>query len=226
MNILCAANFSFVCVYNSESVLLYKTLDMVYHPDRSHTKHHVFCVNPNDTQLNFENSFISSGDCYTFLSFFAPYSTKKLNPFSASIESASHHDTSTRDAAANIWHAQKNEIWMTRQNLANIFATVYHRSSSLTSNRTYRMHLAQTKFFFSNRWDRILNRAVNDDCPWTSSWDTRRLFSSSTAKGTQQMFGKSPRGFMDFAHSKADDVFVVKSFKIEVLFFWDCKGGV
>ena len=52
------------------------------------------------------------------------------------------------------------------------------------------------------------------------------FFSSSTAKGTQQMFGKSPRGFMDFAHSKADDVFVVKSFKIEVLFFWDCKGGI
>ena len=52
------------------------------------------------------------------------------------------------------------------------------------------------------------------------------FFSSSTAKGTQQMFGKSPRGFMDFAHSKADDVFVVKSFKIEVLFFWDCKWGL
>ena len=149
MNILCAANFSFVCVYNSESVLLYKTLDMVYHPDRSHTKHHVFCVNPNDTQLNFENSFISSGDCYTFLSFFAPLLHVKTQPLFCIYREC-----------ITPWHQHEMQLpifdTLKKWNLNDKTKPSKHFRHSLpppqqrhlTSNRTYRMHLARTKFFF------------------------------------------------------------------------------
>ena len=150
MNILCAANFSFVCVYNS--VLLYKTLDMVYHPDRSHTKHHVFCVNPNDTQLNFENSFISPPGIATLLfHFLRPTPRKKTQPlFCIYWECITpwHQHEMQLPIFDTLKKWNLNDKTKPSKHFRHSLPPPQRQQRHLTSNRTYRMHLARTKFFF------------------------------------------------------------------------------